>query len=172
MKQIIPLLLLALFFSHCAPLPGYESNNYYSEYHSANGYLVYPDDKAASAPILLIPAGNTVYSRSNPHGKYLKIQYGDHEGYVINKGFRRKKTRYTTIPYHIQQQQEQLYSSWMRNFARFPDRASGDVTSRSAGTGTATSRPVNTGGSVHVSGYYRRDGTYVQPHTRSGSSRH
>jgi hypothetical protein len=28
-----------------------------------------------------------------------------------------------------------------------------------------------TGGSVHVRGYYRRDGTYVQPHTRSAPRR-
>jgi hypothetical protein len=27
--------------------------------------------------------------------------------------------------------------------------------------------PVNTGGDVHVNGYYRKDGTYVRPHTRS-----
>jgi hypothetical protein len=29
------------------------------------------------------------------------------------------------------------------------------------------SAPVNTSGSVHVNGYYRKDGTYVRPHTRS-----
>jgi hypothetical protein len=32
----------------------------------------------------------------------------------------------------------------------------------------ATSAPASTGsGTVHVRGYYRRDGTYVRPHTRS-----
>jgi hypothetical protein len=172
MKRLIPLLLLILFFSRCAPLPGYESSSYYSEYYNPNGYLVYPDDKAASAPVLLIPAGNTVHSRSNPHGRYLKIQYGDHEGYVINKGFRKKKTGYVTIPYHIHQQQEQLYASCKRNFARFPDRDTEGINSSISGTGSVTARPTNTAGSVHVSGYHRKDGTYVRPHTRSGSSRH
>jgi hypothetical protein len=41
---------------------------------------------------------------------------------------------------------------------------------RSSGGSSASS---GTGGSVHVRGYYRRDGTYVRPHTRSrpGSAR-
>ncbi len=34
------------------------------------------------------------------------------------------------------------------------------------GSPTSVSSPVNTGGSVRVKGYYRRDGTYVRPHTR------
>lgn len=33
-------------------------------------------------------------------------------------------------------------------------------------TGESSASP-NSGGSVHVRGYYRRDGTYVRPHTRS-----
>jgi hypothetical protein len=36
----------------------------------------------------------------------------------------------------------------------------------------ATSTPASSGsGSVHVRGYYRRDGTYVRPHTRSRGRR-
>jgi hypothetical protein len=35
----------------------------------------------------------------------------------------------------------------------------------------STSTPTSTGGPVQVRGYYRKDGTYVRPHTRSAPRR-
>ncbi len=35
----------------------------------------------------------------------------------------------------------------------------------------ATSKGAGSGGTVHVGGYYRKDGTYVKPHTRSAPTR-
>lgn len=32
-------------------------------------------------------------------------------------------------------------------------------------------KPTSTGGTVQVKGYYRKDGTYVKPHTRRAPSR-
>ena len=53
-------------------------------------------------------------------------------------------------------------------FARAADDSKYDVASFIRGT-TATSSGSNTtpGTDVHVRGYYRKDGTYVRPHTRS-----
>ncbi|WP_148042732.1 hypothetical protein [Pedobacter jejuensis] len=43
--------------------------------------------------------------------------------------------------------------------------------SRSYGSGS-TKTTKSTGGTVHVKGYTRKDGTYVKPHTRSAPRRH
>jgi hypothetical protein len=43
---------------------------------------------------------------------------------------------------------------------------SGKISESPSSTGGAVA-PAGAGGSVHVRGYYRRDGTYVRPHTRS-----
>lgn len=41
------------------------------------------------------------------------------------------------------------------------------------GTRASSSKPsTSSGGTVHVKGYTRKDGTYVQPHTRSAPRRH
>lgn len=37
--------------------------------------------------------------------------------------------------------------------------------------GSSVPRPTNSGGTVNVRGYYRKDGTYVRPHTRSAPRR-
>lgn len=40
-----------------------------------------------------------------------------------------------------------------------------------SGTYRSTSTPTYSGGEVRVRGYYRKDGTYVRPHTRSAPTR-
>ncbi|RZL17069.1 MAG: hypothetical protein EOO89_09790 [Pedobacter sp.] len=42
--------------------------------------------------------------------------------------------------------------------------------SSSYGSGSTTTKSI--GGTVHVKGYTRKDGTYVRPHTRSAPRRH
>ena len=50
-------------------------------------------------------------------------------------------------------------------------RDSSKATENSQSTTSAYKPPVNTSGDVHVKGYYRKDGTYVRPHTRSKPSK-
>ena len=45
-------------------------------------------------------------------------------------------------------------------------------TGRSDGVGTTSSGSTGSTGDVHVKGYYRKDGKYVQPHTRSRPRKH
>jgi chromosome segregation ATPase len=46
-----------------------------------------------------------------------------------------------------------------------------DTTANPAPNNSTTSQPTSSSGTVNVRGYYRKDGTYVQPHTRSAPSR-
>lgn len=40
-----------------------------------------------------------------------------------------------------------------------------------AGGSAAAAEQASTGGTVHVKGYFRKDGTYVRPHTRRAPRR-
>lgn len=44
--------------------------------------------------------------------------------------------------------------------------------SGSSSSGSTTRSSTSSGGTVHVKGYTRKDGTYVSPHTRSAPRRH
>lgn len=46
------------------------------------------------------------------------------------------------------------------------------TTSPVRGRDSTISTQTSTGGTVNVKGYYRKDGTYVQPHTRSAPRKH
>jgi hypothetical protein len=53
-----------------------------------------------------------------------------------------------------------------RSLTQAAGRDSTTISRSPSSTGGAVA-PTGSGGSVHVRGYYRRDGTYVRPHTRS-----
>lgn len=158
MKKLIPLVLLCAI--SCA-VPHYDTQKYYSEYSNADGYYVYPTDDTISTPIVYIPPGNVVHSKSRRHMKYKKIYYGSHHGYVFNKGFKRHKTHYKEIPENIYVAQNKRYTSWMQSFVIPPGKKY-----------KYNLYTPSSGGTVNVKGYYRKNGTYVRPHTRSAPHRH
>jgi endonuclease YncB( thermonuclease family) len=61
-------------------------------------------------------------------------------------------------------------SPWAYRRLKNPTLAKEEGQTPSATTSTDTS-PTNSGGTVHVKGYYRKDGTYVRPHTRRAPRR-
>lgn len=96
----------------------------------------------SSTVITTIPKGTQVYISSEYQKKnYKKIKWKDYSGWVYNPS-------YTT------------YSNYTETNYQSP-------TSSSYGSGSSSS----SGGTVHVKGYTRKDGTYVRPHTRSSPSR-
>lgn len=156
MKKLLILILLGVI--SCAS-PRYDTQKYYSEYYHTDGYYVYPTDDINSTPIVYIPPGNTAHSRSRKHMKYLKVYYGSHHGYVLNRRFKRHKTHYRKIPENIYVEQDKNYVSWIQNFT--PPQ-----------TKEKSTYYPSTGGTVNVKGYYRKNGTYVRPYTRRAPSRH
>lgn len=46
-----------------------------------------------------------------------------------------------------------------------------DTSTEEGAASSASSTPSSSGGTVHVKGYYRKDGTYVRPHTRRAPRR-
>lgn len=63
------------------------------------------------------------------------------------------------------------YSGWAFNPV-YTAYSNYESTTTSSGSSTYNySRSSSSGGSVHVKGYYRKNGTYVTPHTRSSPSR-
>lgn len=95
----------------------------------------------------IIPAGSLVLTQKKSK-KYYYIIYESHKGYVYNPNY--------------------------KNYHKYNSLNDGVL------YGYSTTKPQNTnsynsssGGSVNVKGYYRKNGTYVRPYTRSspGSGR-
>lgn len=68
----------------------------------------------------------------------------------------------------------------LNNFRKFDSKHEGNLygysnskptTSKSTSTNTGSRASSSSGGAVHVKGYYRKNGTYVKPHTRSSPKR-
>jgi hypothetical protein len=73
--------------------------------------------------------------------KYKKIKWNKYKGWAINPVYNTSKTSSYS--------NSQTYTPSQNNY----------------------SKPSSTGGTVQVKGYYRKDGTYVRPHTRSAPKR-
>jgi hypothetical protein len=124
-------------------------DTYYNITSTEDIYLYNSPSKSDNEKdVIVIPAGTYYYSTFKKK-RFRKAKYGNVKGYVYNP--------YFDNPY---------YSP--RN-------------SNSQSTSTSTSTPRNNYSSsssttsypktVNVKGYYRRDGTYVRPHTRSAPRR-
>lgn len=112
--------------------------------------IVYLKNNLNSAQVESVKSGEPIYMILDKSSKgFRKVKYKGKVGYIYQPGFK----SYTKSDY------QQAYSS----------------------TNTSDSlkrEPINTykpssssGGTVHVRGYYRKNGTYVRPHTRSAPRR-
>jgi hypothetical protein len=79
---------------------------------------------------------------------YRKVRFGEYSGYICNKKFQSEvKVSKYQLPYLVR------------------------VTDSTRQTKISPSY-IPSSGTVSVKGYYRKDGTYVRPHTRSAPKRH
>lgn len=93
--------------------------------------------------VTIIPKDTEVFLSSKANKRnYSKLKWGNYYGWV-------NKPNYTT------------YSSYTKKSSYSPSQSSS----------SSYSSKSSSGGSVHVKGYTRKDGTYVRPHTRSAPRR-
>lgn len=95
-----------------------------------------------STSVTIIPKDTKVYLSSKTNKKnYRKLKWGNYYGFVFNPNY----TSYNSyIP-------AKSYNTTTPSYNYMPSTSSG--------------------GTVHVKGYTRKDGTYVSPHTRSAPRR-
>jgi hypothetical protein len=105
--------------------------------------VLYSSGNDESSVVYSVPSGSSVYIKGKKSKKYRKIKYGNYAGWAYYPNY--------TATSH--------YSS----------RYSSSSSSRTR----SSSNYSNPGKTVNVKGYYRKNGTYVRPHTRSspGSGR-
>ena len=98
----------------------------------------------SSMSVTIIPKDTEVFLSSKAGKKnYSKLKWGNYYGWAY-------KPSYT------------VYNGYSKisSYSSSPVRSSSSYSSQS-----------NSGGSIHVKGYTRKDGTYVRPHTRSAPRR-
>jgi hypothetical protein len=102
---------------------------------------LYSAHNDGSSVICTVPSGNGMYIKGKNYKKYRKIKYGNYIGWAYNPNYT-----------------ESSYSS------------SSSSSSSSSQSSSNYSTP-SAGKTVQVKAYYRKDGTYVQSHTRSAPRR-
>lgn len=157
------IIILCLAIVGCNSVPRYDNYIGYEECNNSVGFYLYATDDTTSQPVLFVPANNTLYTRTAHRHKYIKLYYGSHHGYAYNRKFKFKKVWHPSIPSELTVQQDNNYSLWLKDY--LPNK---EITTPAR---SSPSSSGSSGGSVHVNGYYRKNGTYVRPYTRSAPSR-
>ena len=105
--------------------------------------VLYSSGNDGSSVVYSVPSGSVVYIKGKKSKKYRKIKYGNYVGWAYYPNYTASSN----------------YSS--------------RYSSSSSSSSRSSSNYSNPGKTVNVKGYYRKNGTYVRPHTRSspGSGR-
>lgn len=145
MKPILFLLLTACFLQSC-------TTNYYV-YTSPYTVSLYENPYNEQTTVATIPPGKKIVIEKHS-GKFWHAKYTDSYGWIFSDSIRyvsraRKKDYGDPTNFLVKQtsKRDSIYNS--KTYV--PSSSSG--------------------GPVHVNGYYRKNGTYVQPHTRSAPRR-
>ena len=141
MKKLLILLFSILIFGSC-------TTNYFL-CETAGPVKLYTSPDTHSTYIE-IPVGKSLIS-TGKYKKYRKAKYGNKRGYVY-------KTRF------LSEKKIRSLSDW-----EFDSETSTYKYSRfnyTLNNSKYKYKSKSTGGTVQVKGYYRKDGTYVRPHTR------
>lgn len=151
---------------------------------SMNLYLCQTDDelriyeKASNqgVPTATIRRDHHFVSKSAKPTKkgYCKVVYGNIKGYVYKPTFA-KSTAFRNYWYFSYRNyfifSDSLgYHNWY-NYSPKPFSSSYEQNYTPTRSYKSYTPSRSTGGTVHVKGYYRKDGTYVRPHTRSAPRR-
>lgn len=159
-----------LFITILIILSGCSTNRYHYLYYANKPSVIY-EDAALTKELITVPEGHFILAEAkNPQGK---VEYGTIKGFANLKAL---KTR-TSIS---EKDLKSLHFSAdsMYTFFYYPPKATDTTykssdTSRHIGDRSTPFTTPSAGGykPVSVKGYYRKDGTYVRPHTRSAPRR-
>ncbi len=105
--------------------------------------VLYSSGNDGSSVVYSVPSGSSVYIKGKKSKKYRKIKYENYAGWA-----------------------------YYPNYTASTNYSSSSSSSSSSST-RSSSNYSSPGKTVNVKGYYRKNGTYVRPHTRSspGSGR-
>lgn len=144
MKRLL-LVLIYFMFTSCAI-------NYYMNIEEDT--LIYNNANGNGESIAVIPKGSRVYITAGKK-KYRKIKWERYKGWAVNPVYNNSLNASS--------------SNSNNNSSDTNSSTSSNYSSRSSYKSPSPS--TSSGGTVNVKGYYRKDGTYVRPHTRSAPKR-
>jgi hypothetical protein len=143
---------------------------------------VYTSADSAAPAAFFVPYGKNILAEKAKDG-YRKVTYANTTGYIVKRKFSREIACSRTEIKRLYINSDSTYTfkkyksvladgqdSYSASTSAQANNQSGSLKTENKSTRT-TSTPSSSGGPVHVKGYYRSNGTYVQPHTRSSPSR-
>lgn len=129
-----------------------------------NPVVLYRTQKLdTSSRICRIPINKQIVAYKNGK-KTRKVIYGTATGYIKANNFYYETPCSSKDLSYLTFNDDSTYSYKGSKITPFPD---GSPTY----SNNSSSPSSSTGGTVHVKGYYRKNGTYVKPHTRSAPKR-
>jgi hypothetical protein len=134
---------------------------------TTNYYLVtvdqptayYKDQSGYSEQFTIRPGRQLLARKSKKSSGYRAITFGDNSGFIKNRNFQNERKYSSNELKYLHFMPDSTYYYSKSYVPNYPPPA----TSASSYSNSST----NSGGTVHVNGYYRKDGTYVRPYTRS-----
>ncbi|HEX5155149.1 MAG TPA: hypothetical protein VFW07_27085 [Parafilimonas sp.] len=174
MKYLCIVILIAAHFS-CSK-PAYVSGTTIKGPFctTTSGDLVYllPIADITATTITQIPAGESIIV-ANTSGQYTLVNYKNYSGYIYNyNGIRAYKIRDYAF---IKPMSKEEYASWVifrKSTLPQPTAFSVHTTPASAPKSYISSINNSAAKTVHVNGYYRKDGTYVHSYYRRSPKAH
>lgn len=107
-----------------------------------------------------LPTGTTISFSNNKEKKGYAVYYKKKKWYLDSKYYGSLVTYSNYLTYYKKQNE----------VITIPNSNS-NSNSSSSKSNLNSYKPTNSSGTVKVKGYYRKDGTYVRPHTRSAPKR-
>lgn len=156
MKKRLSVFLVLLLLSSCASTSK-NGEQFFYQVTPDYGFHLYTTSECYGETIAFIPAGLAVYTKHPGKKKRLYITYGSVSGYARHVKYKKAiNTGYRYLPEEMIAEQNELLFQYNSE--------------RTYNTNSSTG-PPSSGGTVNVKGYYRKNGTYVKPHTRNAPSR-
>lgn len=149
---------IIFLFSACS------SQYYLSE--TATEIPLYYDKSASGEVITFIPEGKEIIIKGERGPTRRKVKFQNYVGWtyspylIYSKKFNYSGTFRTT-------QKNTNYTSSFNKPSKIKKQGTKSYSNNSTRTYQYSDNQINRSGRVNVKGYYRKDGTYVRPHTRS-----
>ena len=146
---------------------------------SAQNVLIQESSNKNSRVLHVVPNNKIFISRKISNNCWYII-YGEYEGYIHRPKFK-SQTAFAVgdlKDYAFNNEVGYYYYPESQRIANILDTESQESvaqptqsTASPTTTRSSSTYSPSTGGTVHVRGYYRKDGTYVRPHTRRAPTR-
>jgi len=154
-------LLMAFLFGISCSVSKNISEDFYFSCVSDYGYNIYASPDCKGETVVFIPSRTTLYTKTPKTRKRVFVTYGSVNGWISKPRFKSiSRTSYKILPQALIAEQDSLLarSKSSKIYALPNNKSSYSPNSFAPKT-------------IHVKGYYRKDGTYVRPHTRSAPRR-